>query len=145
MLEKIITIIIITIKSNLSHEKRSEYKTSIDGEVLSKYYQREILTSATDTVPKCDLLINCVTIILSDPQESTSYMPAPIEFFILSMKPRAIIYYAISLILEPACCTYSSGQKHPPSEDRQLLQQVQDCFKFAKFTCHENSTISEKC
>lgn len=102
------------------------------------------MTSAADTAPRCDLLVNCVTIILSDPRESTSYVLAPIEFFILSMKPRAIIYYAISLILEPARCTYSSGQKHPPSEDRQLLQHTQDCFKFAKLMCHENGTILEK-
>jgi len=112
---------------------------------MRKYYQREILTSAADTLPRCDLLINCVSIILSDPQESTSYVPAPIVFFILSMKPRAIIYYAISLIPESARCTYSSGQKHPPSEDRRLLRHTQDCFKFAKFMCHENSKILQEC
>lgn len=93
---------------------------------MGKYYQTVILTSVSDIARRYDLLIKCVTIILSDPQESTSYVPAPIEFFILSMKPRAIIYYAISLILEPARCTYSSGQKHPPSEDRRLPQDTQD-------------------
>jgi len=35
MHEEIITIIIITIKSNISHEKHSEYRTIIDGKVLS--------------------------------------------------------------------------------------------------------------
>lgn len=35
MHEKIITIIIISIKSNMSHEKHSKYGTTIDGNVLS--------------------------------------------------------------------------------------------------------------